>query len=57
MQCPLKRLESAIIAAEPGTMMIGEKIKSAMHDKACDPDCAWHMDGKCAVAVLAESKV
>lgn len=55
MQCPLKRIEAAIVAAEPGNA-IGENIKMVMHEKDCDSDCAWHVDGNCAIAVLAKSR-
>ena len=46
--CPLK-----IIASSFGTVKAGP-IQLKLISRKCDQECAWFMNGKCAVVLMAE---
>lgn len=52
MDCPLKRLGAAFLAAGDSRSARLSAVTGTVNN-ACDAQCAWYVDGKCAIAVMA----
>ncbi len=55
-ECPLKR-----VAAELSTALADNPVRDSFlgkhHDKDCNDKCAWYVQDKCALTVLALKQV
>lgn len=59
MECPLKRLGAAWMAGTGNDMIsdIAASLKSSTKDTSCKDNCAWYLNGKCALTLLAAKEV